>query len=81
MIGLFNCPTTGVFFIGHSPRNVFFFAVRLRENRLLNEPIRFEEIVIVPINSTIVLTISRSYCKLRHKTYTEKNLKTDWLSL
>ena len=48
MIGLFcNCLITGVqqqrFVFGHSPINDF--VVRLRKNRVLNEPIRFEKVV------------------------------------
>ena len=55
MIGLFNIPITGVqwqhFIVGHSPINDF--AVRLRKNRVLNEPIRFEENVIF-ITMTVI---------------------------
>ena len=38
-----RCPITA-FFIGHSSIN--YFAVILRKNRVLTEPIRFEEIAI-----------------------------------
>ena len=38
-----RCPITASNVIGHSPTN--HFAGRLRKNRVLNEPIRFEEIV------------------------------------
>ena len=48
MIGLLNCPITSVqyehFVIGHSP--ISDFVVQLRKNRVLNESMRFEEIVI-----------------------------------
>ena len=48
MVGLFNYPITAVqlqhFVINHSLLNNF--AVRSGKNSVLNEPIRFEEIVI-----------------------------------
>ena len=59
MIGLFNRPITGVHLqhvvIGHFPINDF--AVRLdrllTENRVLNDPIRFEEILIYIVRKNI----------------------------
>ena len=57
MIGLFNCPITGVqkqhFVIEHSPINDF--SVRLWKNRVLNEPIKCEEIVILIIITIIII--------------------------
>ena len=56
MIGLFKCRITGVqwqhFVVGHSPIN--HFAVRLRENIVVNEVIIFEQIVIFIINGEIL---------------------------
>ena len=49
MIGLFKCPITGVQYQTQAPIN------NLRKNRVLNEPIRFEETVsyFLIINSLI----------------------------
>ena len=39
-----KCPTTAIYYIGHCLVNDF--AGRLRKNKVLNEPIRYEEIVV-----------------------------------
>ena len=59
MIGLFNCPVIGVqqqyFVIENSPINDV--VAILRKNRVLNEPITFEEMVI------FIIIISSSICQ------------------
>ena len=55
MIGLFNCPITVVC---HRTLSVERFCCQIKENRMLNEPIRFGEIIIFVIIKMIIIIVS-----------------------